>query len=51
MPSEPPSYGRYNGIGNTNVGGNNGGGRGNGDGTCFICGSTGHQAKQCPKAG
>jgi len=43
------SYGRFNGTGN--FGGNNGGGRGNGERTCFICGSTGHLAKQCPKAG
>jgi hypothetical protein len=42
------SYGRYNGSGS--FGGSNfGGGRGNGERTCFICGSTGHQAKQCPK--
>jgi hypothetical protein len=43
------SYGRFNGTGN--FGGNNGGGLGNGERTCFICGSTGHQAKQCPKSG
>jgi hypothetical protein len=46
----PPSFGRYKGSGS--FGGNNfGGGRGNGERTSFICGSTGHQAKQCPKAG
>jgi len=49
MPSGPPGFGRFNGNGN--FGGTNGGGRGNGGGTCFICGSTGHQAKQYPKAG
>ena len=43
------SFGRYNGTGS--FGGSNGGGRGNGERTCFICGSTGQQAKQCPKAG
>ena len=43
------SYGRFNGTGS--FGGNNGGGRRNGERTCFICGSNGHQAKQCPKAG
>ena len=48
-PGSQPSYGRFNGNGN--FGGNNGSGRGNGVGTCFICGSTGHQAKQCPKTG
>jgi hypothetical protein len=49
MPGCPPSFGRYNGFGS--FGGNNfGGGRDNGEHTCFICGSTGHQAKQCPKA-
>jgi hypothetical protein len=48
-PSGPPSFGRF---GPGSFGGNNfGGGRGNGERTCFICGSTGHQAKQCPKAG
>ena len=47
-PSGPPGFGRFNGNGS--FGGNNGGGRGNGAGTCFICGSTWHQAKQCPKA-
>jgi len=50
MPDGLPSFGRYNGSGS--FGGNNfGGGRGNSECTCFICGSTGHQAKQCPKAG
>ena len=49
MPSGSSTFGRYNGTGS--FGGNNGGGRGNGERTCFICGSTGHQAKQCPKAG
>jgi hypothetical protein len=40
-PGGPPSFGRYNGSGS--FGGNNfGGGRGNGERTCFICGSTGH---------
>jgi hypothetical protein len=48
-PGGSSSFGRYNGTGS--FGGNNGGGRGNGERTCFICGSTGHQAKQCPKAG
>jgi hypothetical protein len=43
------SYGRFNGT--SSFGGNNGGGRGNEERTYFICGSTGHQAKQCPKAG
>ena len=43
------SYGRFNDT--SSFGGNNGGGRGNGGRTCFICGSIGHQAKQCPKAG
>ena len=48
-PSGPPSFGRF---GSGSFGGSNfGGGRGNGERTCFICGSTGHQAKQCPKAG
>ena len=48
-PSGPPSFGRF---GPGSFGGSNfGGGRGNGERTCFICGSTGHQAKQCPKAG
>jgi len=49
MPSVSSAFGRYNGTGS--FGGNNGGGRGNGERTCFICGSTGHQAKQCPKEG
>jgi hypothetical protein len=41
------SFGRYNGT--SSFGGNNDGDRGNGERTCFICSSTGHQAKQCPK--
>jgi hypothetical protein len=49
MHGGPSSFRRYNGFGS--FGGHNGGGRGNGESTCFICGSTGHQAKQCPKAG
>ena len=28
----------------------NGGGRGSGGGACFICGSPGHQARNCPRA-
>ncbi len=45
MSGGPPSFGRYNGSGS--FGGNNfGGGRGNSERTCFVCGSTGHQAKQ-----
>jgi hypothetical protein len=48
-PGSQPTYGRFNGNGNFDC--NNGGKRGNRVGTCFICGSTGHQAKQCPKAG
>ena len=50
MPGGHPSLGRYNDSGSFS-GNNFGGGRGNGERTCFICGSTGHQAKQCPKAG
>ena len=45
MPGSQAYYGRFNGNGN--FGGNIGGSRGNGVGTCLICGSTGHQAKQC----
>jgi hypothetical protein len=45
----PSTLGRYNGNGNGSFGDNNGGGRRNGDGAWFICESTGHQAKQCPK--
>ena len=48
-PSGSSALGRYNDTGNFD--GNNGGGRGNGERTCFISGSTGHQAKQSPKAG
>ncbi len=48
-PGGPPSFERYNGL--VSFGCNNfGGGRGNSERTYFICGSTGHQAKQCPKA-
>jgi hypothetical protein len=49
MPGGSSSFGRYDGMGR--FGGNNGGGRGNGERTFLICGSTGHQAKQCPKTG
>jgi hypothetical protein len=48
-PGGASSFGRYNGT--RSFGSNNGGDRGNGERTCFICGSTVHQAKQCPKAG
>ena len=48
-PNGSSAFGRFNG--NNSFGGNIGGGRSNGGGTCFICGSTGHQVKQCPKAG
>jgi hypothetical protein len=43
MPNVPLAFGRFNGNGS--FGNTNGTGRGNGGGTCFICGSTGHQAK------
>jgi len=43
-----PIFGRFDGNGS--FGSNNGTSRGNVVGTCFICGSTGQQAKQCPKA-
>ena len=43
MPSGSSVFLRYNGTGN--FGGNNGGGLGNSERTCLICGSTGHQVK------
>jgi hypothetical protein len=48
-PNGQPLYEMFNGNGN--FGANNGSGHGNGGGTCFIYGSTGHQANQCPKTG
>ena len=42
------SYGRSDNGASGSYGGN-GNGRDNGQRTCFICGSIGHQANQCPK--
>jgi len=42
------SYGRSN-NGAFGSNGGSGNGRDSGQRTCSICGSTGHQAKQCPK--
>ena len=49
-PRKPRSFGRYNSGAYGNFR-DNGRSRYNGLRTCFICGSIGHQAKQCPKGG
>jgi hypothetical protein len=50
MPREQYSYGRGNGAPGSYESNMNGSyGRETGPRTCFICGSKGHQAKQCPK--
>ena len=48
MPNGSLTFGRFNE--NISFGCNNGGGCGNGGYTSFKSGSTGHHAKQCPKA-
>ncbi len=49
MPYFPLAFVPFNGGSSGNFG-NGGGSKDSGLRTCFICGSTGHQANQCPKA-